>query len=174
MGKKRRLPAMLIPTLIVGLLAVILVFIGYQKGVHIQGLRLSWSMLIQIVPLMVLAFIAAGMIQTLIPREIIARWIGVESGFRGILIGTVMGCLTPTGGPWVTLPIAAGLLRSGAVIGTTVAYITAWSLLALARIPVEVGIMGWQFTLIRMACVFFLPPIAGLIANIFFSHVKLV
>ena len=165
---------MLIPTLIVGILAIILVFIGYQKGVHIQGLRIFWSMLIQVAPLMILAFIVAGMIQALIPREIVASWIGIGSGFRGLLIGTVMGCLTPTGGPWVSLPIAAGLLRTGASIGTMVAFITSWSLLSLARIPVEVGIMGWQFTLIRMACVFFLPPIAGLIANIFFSHVKLV
>jgi hypothetical protein len=29
----------------------------------------------------------------------------------------------------------------------------------------EVGILGWQFTLIRVASTFFFPPIAGFIAQ---------
>ena len=163
---------MLIPTIILGILAVILVFLSYQKGVHVQGLKASWTMLIQIVPLLVFAFIVAGMVQFLIPREIISRWVGAESGFRGIMIGTAMGAIAP-GGPFVSLPLAAGLLRAGASLGTMVAFLSAWSLLAFARMPMEVGIMGWKFMLIRLACTFFFPPVAGLIANTFFSRVNL-
>jgi len=55
-----------------------------------------------------------------------------------------------------------------------VALITAWSLLAVARLPIEIGLIGWKFTLIRLACVFFFPPIAGLIANKLFSGVTLI
>ena len=164
---------MLVPTLIMGALAIILVFISYQKGVHLQGLKTSGNMLVQILPLLVFAFIVAGMLQGLIPREIISRWVGAESGFRGILIGTVIGGLMP-GGPYVSMPIAAGLLRVGANVGTMVALLTGWSLLAFTRLPMEIGIMGWKFTLIRLACTFFFPPIAGLIANIFFSRSNLV
>ena len=164
---------MLIPTIVMGVLAVILVFLSYQKGVHIQGLKASGSMLLQIIPLLVFAFLIAGMVQFLLPREIISRWVGAESGFRGLLIGTAMGSIAP-GGPYVSLPLAAGLLRMGANIGTMVAFLTAWSLLAFSRMPMELGIMGWKFTLIRMACTFFFPPIAGLIANTFFSRVDVV
>jgi hypothetical protein len=53
-----------------------------------------------------------------------------------------------------------------------VAYVTAWSLWAIARVPLEVGVMGWKFTFIRFACTFFFPPIAGLIAQVFFSGMK--
>ena len=164
---------MLIPTLIMGLLAVVLVFLAYQRGVHIQGLKSSWSMLIQIIPLLVFAFIIAGVIPQLVSRELIARWVGVESGFRGILIGTVIGGLAP-GGPYVSLPIVAGMLRMGAGVGTMVAFVTGWSLLAFSRMPLEIGILGWQFWLIRLACTFFFPPIAGLIANLFFSRANVV
>jgi uncharacterized membrane protein YraQ (UPF0718 family) len=173
MKQKGRFPPMLIPTIIMGVIAVVLVFLSYQKGVHIQGLKASGNLLLQIIPLLVFAFIVAGMVQFLIPREIVSKWVGMESGFRGILIGTAMGSLTP-GGPFVTMPVAAGLLRVGASIGTMVAFLTAWSLLAFTRMPMEIGIMGWKFTLIRMACTFFFPPIAGLIANAFFSRVDVV
>jgi len=166
---------MIIPTIIMGVIAVALLFIGYQRGggEHILGLKAAGNILLQIAPLLILAFIVAGMIQLLVPLETIAKWVGAESGFRGILIGTAVGSLTP-GGPYVTLPIAAGLLRAGAGIGTMVAFMTAWSLIAASRLPLEVGMLGWKFALVRLACVFFFPPIAGLIANKFFSGTSVV
>ena len=136
---------MLIATVIMGLLAIILVSIGYYRGggEHVLGLKSAMNMTVQILPLVIFAFIVAGMIQILVPHEFLSKWVGKESGIRGILIGTVAGSLTP-GGPYVSLPIAAGLLRSGASIGTMVAFLTGWSLWAVARLPIEVGIMGWK------------------------------
>ena len=96
---------------------------------------------------------------------------GTESGFRGILIGSAVGGLTP-GGPYIAMPIAAGLMQTGAGIGTMVAFMTGWSLWAFTRLPLEIGIMGWKFTAIRLACTLLLPIIAGLIANLFFSKVN--
>ncbi len=166
---------MLIPTIIMGVIALVLLFIGYQKGggEHILGLKSAGNLLLQIIPLLVFAFIVAGMIQVLVPASMVSKWVGAESGFRGVLIGSVIGGFMP-GGPFVSLPIAAGLLRVGASVGTMVALLTGWSLLAVARLPMEVGVMGWKFTLIRLACTFFFPPIAGLIANLFFSRTSVV
>jgi len=157
-----------------GVLALALVIIAYNKGggEHILGLKSAGTMLVQIIPLLICAFIVAGMIQVLLPFEMISRWVGSESGLRGILIGTVVGGLAP-GGPYISLPVAAGLLRVGASVGTMVAFLTSWSLWAIARLPMEIGIMGWKFTLIRIACTFFFPPIAGLLANKLFSGVVL-
>ncbi len=166
---------MLIPTIIMGVIAVALLYIGYQRGSgeYIVGLKSAGSLLLQITPLLILAFIVAGMVQVLVPHEIISRWVGAESGFRGILIGSALGGIMP-GGPFVSMPIVAGLLRTGAGIGTMVALLTSWSLLAISRMPMEIGLLGWKFTLIRLACVFFFPPIAGFIANRFFSNINVI
>lgn len=164
---------MLIPTIIMGTVAIIFLFIGYSKGQgqHISGIKSALNMIVVILPLLIFAFITAGMIQVLLPQEVISKWVGSESGIRGIFIGTAAGALVP-GGPYLSLPIAAGLLRSGAGIGTMVAFLAAWSLWSVARLPMEVGILGWKFTLIRVACTFFFPPIAGLIGHIFFAGAK--
>ena len=166
---------MLVPTIITAVIALVLLYISYQRGggQYIQGLKIAGDLLIQVLPLLIFAFLIAGLAQVLLPQELISKWIGTESGLRGILVGTLMGSFTPAG-PFVSMPIAAGLLRTGASIGTMVAFITAWSLLALARLPMELGMLGWKFMLIRLACVIFFPPLAGLIANTFFSHVKVV
>ena len=166
---------MLIPTIVMGVIAVALLVIGYLRGggEHILGLKSGGILLLQILPLLIFAFIIAGMIQVLVPAELISRWVGVESGIRGIFIGTVVGAVMP-GGPFVSLPIAAGLLRVGASVGTMVAFLAAWSLWAVSRLPLDIAILGWQFTLVRLACTFFFPPIAGLIANVLFPNVRLV
>jgi uncharacterized membrane protein YraQ (UPF0718 family) len=164
---------MLIPTIIMGALAVILFLMGYYKGggQHIIGMKSGLRMTAQILPLLIFSFIAAGMVQVLVPQQLLSKWVGTESGMRGIFIGTVAGSLAP-GGPYVSLPVAAGLLQAGAGVGTMVAFLTGWSLWAVSRLPMEVGIMGWRFTLIRIASTFFFPPIAGLIAQMIAAGVK--
>jgi len=162
---------MLMPTIIIGILAVALVLVGYYKGVHVAGIRQALTMTIQILPLLILAFIVAGMVQVLLPHDVISKWIGESSGIKGILIGTAAGAITP-GGPYVSLPIVLGLLRSGASMGIMVAYITAWSLLAITRLPMDIGILGWRFTLIRLLSVMIFPPIAGIFAQFLSKIIK--
>lgn len=161
---------MLAPTIIMGIIAFILLAVGYLngQGQHVSGLSSAFRMTLEILPLLIFAFIVAGMVRVLLPYDMISRWIGEESGIRGILIGTAAGGLAP-GGPYVSLPVVAALLRSGAGVGTMVAFLTGWSLWAVSRLPMEVGILGWKFTLIRLACTFFFPPVAGIIARALFS-----
>jgi uncharacterized membrane protein YraQ (UPF0718 family) len=164
---------MLISTIIMGALAVVLTYFAYRKDVHPQGFKIGWDLLIQILPMLFFVFVVTGMTQVLIPKEAISKWIGAESGFRGLLIGSVIGGLTP-GGPYNAFPIAAGLLKMGGSVGTVVAFLTGWLLIAVSRLPLEIGLMGWKFSLIRIACTFFFPPIAGYIANVFFAKANVV
>jgi len=173
MNKKRRNLNMWITTVIMAVLAIIFLLIGYSRGEgqHIQGLKSAWDMTIRVLPLLVFALILAGMVQVLLPHELLSKWIGEESGIRGIFIGTLAGGFTP-GGPYVSLPLVAGLLHAGAGVGTMVAFLTGWSLLAISRLPLEIGILGWRFALVRLTCTFFFPPIAGLLAQLLFSKFK--
>ncbi len=174
LAKKGSNKRMLIPTLVMGVLAITLLIFGYIRGEgeHLTGLQTASKMIIEILPLLIFAFIVAGMVQILIPREFLGKWVGAGSGFRGILIGSIAGGLAP-GGPYVSLPLVAGLLKAGAGTGTMVAFLTGWSIWAVGRLPMEIGILGWKFTLIRVLSTIIFPPIAGLIANLFFSNVKI-
>jgi len=165
---------MLVPTIVMAVLALVLLGVAYAKGggEHIEGLKSAVRLFIEVTPLLVFAFIIAGLVPVLLPHELVQKWIGAESGIRGILIGTLAGGLSP-GGPYVCLPLALGLVRAGAGVGVTVAYLTGWSLIAASRLPMEVGILGWKLTLIRLACTIIFAPLAGIIANALFSGVRL-
>lgn len=157
-------------TLLMGLLAAVLLYAGYARGhgQHVTGLSTALYTTLEILPLLVFAFIVAGMVQALVPGELVSAWVGDEAGLRGIIIGSVAGSIVP-GGPYVSLPVAAGLMKSGASVGTLVAFLTGWAVIGIARIPMEVGIIGWKLTAVRVVCTFFFPPIAGLLAQAFFA-----
>ena len=91
-SNRRRITNMLIPTIIMGVIAIALVIFGIfrKQGQHITGLKAALDMTIQILPLLIFAFIIAGMVQVLIPNEFLSRWIGQGSGLRGIF------CCKPT------------------------------------------------------------------------------
>jgi uncharacterized membrane protein YraQ (UPF0718 family) len=161
--------SMLLPAIIMGILACILFFIAYLRNEHIHGLKYSVSLILQMLPVLVFAIIIAGMIHVLIPHELVARWIGVEAGLKGVLIGSIAG-LFAWGGPLIQYPIAAGLLQSKAGIGAIVAFLTGWGLYGISRFPYEIGIIGWKFMVIRLVCVFTFPFLAGLLAHLFFSR----
>jgi uncharacterized membrane protein YraQ (UPF0718 family) len=170
MNNKGNRNRMLIPTIIMGVIALILLIKGYRtgEGHHITGVKMSLKLLVEILPLLFFAFIIAGMAQVLVPKELIGKWIGDEAGIKGIVIGSLAGGLVP-GGPFVILPLSAGLLRSGAGIGVMISFVTGWSVFSIARLPIEIGFLGWQFTFIRIATTFFFPVIAGLLAHAIFS-----
>ncbi len=115
--------------------------------------------------LIVVSFLAAGLASAVLPEQWMARNLGAESGLRGILIAAAAGIVTPAG-PFVSMPVAAVMLKSGAGSGPIVAFIAGWALLALHRfIAWEVPMLGWRFALLRYSTCLVLPPIAGLIAR---------
>lgn len=162
---------MLVPTLVLAVAACSLVLWGRSRGLgeEVAGLQMALKMTTEILPLLFFALITAGMVQVLIPQETVARWVGESSGWRGIWVGSLAGGLAP-GGPFVSLPVAAGLVRSGAGVGTMVAFLTGWSLWAFSRLPMEVGILGWKLTLIRLLSTLIFPPLAGFLAHLIFGQ----
>ncbi len=108
----------------------------------------------------------AAFLTILMPREVINRWVGAESGIKGILVATLAGIVVP-GGPFTIFPIAAAFIAVGADIGAAIALITSWTLLGLNRAVVwEMPFFGLDFVGWRMLAALPLPILAGLLARI--------
>ena len=135
------------------------------KAFFFQGLDASASMAWEVTPRIIPAFLLAGFIQILVPKEFIMKWIGAESGFKGILIALCAGMITP-GGPILSFPIISALYRMGADYGPLVAYLASWEILGLQRIIVwELPFMGARFVTLRFLASLVLPIIAGVLAK---------
>lgn len=137
---------------------------GAQKVVEVFH-HSSW-LLIDVLPRMAAGSMIGAFIGYVIPREHIARTLGKESGFWGLLIGTVFGALIP-GGPFTIYPIASALLFAGADAGAIIAFVTSWTLLGYARALVwEMPFMGPDFTFWRIVICLPLPIIVGWLGRV--------
>tara|TARA_R110001606_G_scaffold52085_1_gene129145 strand:- start:81 stop:680 length:600 start_codon:yes stop_codon:yes gene_type:complete len=120
------------------------------------------SQILNLIPRMSAAVLIGGFIQVLVPRSLVARWLGDGAGFRGILIATGVGALTP-GGPMLAFPLVLVLRNSGASLTSVITFITAWAVLGIHRIVMwELPFMGTEFAAVRYISSIPLPIIAGL------------
>jgi uncharacterized membrane protein YraQ (UPF0718 family) len=131
----------------------------------VDGLAGGGRMIVRYALVIVISFVAAGFAEQLLPRAWLSQALGEGSGLRGILIASGLGVLTPAG-PFVAMPIAAVMVRSGAAVGPVVAFLTGWALLALHRLLAwEVPLLGWRLALLRYGVSLGLPVLAGLLAR---------
>ena len=102
----------------------------------------------------------------LLPRELVARWVGHESGFTGLLIAAAFGFILP-GGPIAIYPVAGAFLVMGADAGAVVAFIVSWTLIGYTRALVwELPFFGSEFVIWRIVEALPLPILAGILARI--------
>jgi uncharacterized membrane protein YraQ (UPF0718 family) len=166
MGRRLRvLDAQLL--LILAIAAALAALAFWRGGASLlrAGLADGADQLLRYALLIAVSFFAAGLAQALIPAEWIRTGLGRDSGLRGMALATAAGIATPAG-PFVSLPIAATLLRAGADPAAVVTYLTAWSLLAVHRLVAwEVPLLGARFALVRYAICVALPLLAGLLTR---------
>ena len=148
--------------LVVGVLA----FMAALRGRVLlnDGAREGLWEFIRLLPRIGAGVVGSGFIAEVLPKALVASWIGPESGFIGVLIATLGGALTP-GGPVVGFSIGAAALKGGAGAPQVIAYSTAWALYAIHRLVIwEVPMMPPRLVWLRAAVSVPLPFIAAAIA----------
>ena len=151
--------------------AVVLAVVAWVKdpGLPWLGAKSGFSMLWFILPRLIPALVLAGLVQVLVPQEVVSRHFGRQGGLRAILIATLAGVLTP-GGPMVSVPFMVALAHSGAAMAPLVAYMTSWSLFGMQRIIAwEAPLMGWHFVLVRVVPSLAFPVLAGWLVHVYYA-----
>ena len=155
--------------------AIVALIVIYWKSPEAasNGLNATGALIIEIIPRMIAAFTLAGLIQAVVPQEVIVRWMGHGSGAKGILIGMTLGSITP-GGPMTHFPVVASLYKVGIGVGPLVAYLTAWSLFGLQRVIMwEIPFLGPKIVAVRIAVSFFFPILAGWLCELIWNKLQL-
>jgi uncharacterized membrane protein YraQ (UPF0718 family) len=127
---------------------------------------------VDILPKVLAACLIAAFVAVLMPRDVVMRWVGAESGLMGILVATLAGTICP-GGPITIFPIAAAFVSIGADTGAAIAFITSWTLLGYARVLVwELPFFGGHFVFWRIIIAIPAPIVAGILARMVAAYLK--
>ncbi len=119
----------------------------------------------EMLPKVLAGCLIGAFVTLLLPRELVARWVGHESGLTGLAVAVLFGFILP-GGPITIYPVAGAFLVMGADAGAVVAFIVSWTLIGYTRALVwELPFFGYEFVIWRIAAALPLPIIAGLLAR---------
>ena len=153
-------------TLVLTVVAAMLLAIAFWRGrdLPLAGLLAGGRTLWRNLPILLLGFVIAGLVQVLVPKELISRWLGARAGMKGVLIACVVGGVVP-GAPYAVFPLVAVFYQAGASLGAVVGFVSAWSLWSISRLPVEMALIDPKAALVRYGITFVVPPLAGLMAN---------
>src|SRR4051812_22683537 len=98
------------------LVSAVLVFFRDGTAVMVALFIGDLDLFFDMMPKVLAGSLIGAFIMLMLPRELVARWVGAESGFSGILVATLFGMVLP-GGPFTIYPIAAAFLAIGADAG---------------------------------------------------------
>lgn len=152
-------------------LTVVLAAVAFwtDRQLPLRGLGASARLFRSVWIELLLGFVVAGLVDVLVPSQVLVRWLGGEAPTRGILVGWVVGLLLP-GGPYLLFPIVANLFGKGVAAGPLIALVSAKTLVSPVRmLTYEAPLLGWPLTLARFIPGVLLPPVLGLLGQWLFG-----
>lgn len=126
--------------------AIISILLKFNFGLMtIKNFEDSFLEMIAFIPLM---FVLIGLFEVWVPKEIIQKHIGKDSGLRGILWVIALAMLQ-VGPLYGAFPVAYLIWKKGASVRNIFIYLGAFSTLKIPMLSFEVGFLGWKFSLFR-------------------------
>lgn len=123
----------------------------------LRALQSGGTLLLSVVLLIVAVMGLVGLVQVWISRDAVARMLGKKGGVRALLLAALCGTLL-IGPPYVIFPLLMTIRKHGARWAVITIVLAAYAV-KLPMIPLEVGFLGWPFSLGRsfLTLVFAIP-----------------
>jgi len=126
-----------------------------------QALAVGSRTFAAVLLLIVAVFGLIGLLQTWISRDLIVRLLGREGGIKGLLIAALCGSLL-IGPAYIIFPLLMSIRKQGARWAVIGIVLTSYAV-KLQMIPIEVGFLGWPFSLGRALITLGMAIPAGLL-----------
>lgn len=149
--------------IVLGLLIVLMGLAMNRGGTPLlqEGIGSGAKLFMRFGLVIFLSFMVAGLAESLMPREWISSALGEDSGWKGLMLAAAAGAITPAG-PFVSMPLALSMLKTGAAPAAVITFLSAWSLIAIHRLFAwEVPILGASFAFTRWGLCLILPVLVG-------------
>ena len=148
---------------------VMLYFVFPAKGE--VSLKNSWQFFIEMMEILPAVTILIGILSVWATQEMVTKYLGKESGFKGFLVALLMGTL-PAGPLYIAFPIAKALRMKGASVGNMVTYLSVFAAIKLPQLLMEWRFLGWKFTLLRFPITVVLIYLMSLVVDLIFKKTE--
>ncbi|MEW6424872.1 MAG: permease [Bacillota bacterium] len=141
------------------LVAAVDIFLGwYYPAIGAVAIKSSLDYLVEMLLFIPPIFVLVGLLDVWVPRQIVERNVGPESGARGVAL-SILVAAAAAGPLYVGFPAAAALLKKGCRLANAVIFLGTWATVKIPMLMMEIKFMGVSFSLLRLALT--LPAVVG-------------
>jgi len=130
-------------------LIILIVMAMIKVSLASNALRITGSNLLTMMGVIPPIFILIGLLDVWIPRETMIKYMGEDSGLKGLFFAFLLGSLA-AGPLYAAFPVAAILLKKGARFAYVIFFLGTWTSAKLPLILFEMTSLGVNFTLIHV------------------------
>ncbi|GAA0181243.1 permease [Clostridium sediminicola] len=129
------------------LITAIITFFNFEIGN--KAIRTSIGSFKQMALIIPPIFILLGLLDVWVPREVMMKYMGEDSGVKGIILAFVIG--SAAAGPlYGAFPIAAVFMKKGVKFSNLLIFIGAWSTTKIPMFLFEMSSLGAKFAITRL------------------------
>ncbi len=136
-----------------------------------RALEIGATTFASVLLLVVAVFGLVGLLQVWISRDLIVRLLGREGGLKGLLIAALCGTLL-IGPAYIIFPLLMSIHKQGARWAVITIVLTSYAV-KLQMIPIEVGFLGWPFSIGRAVVTIALAIPTGLLVEALMERSRL-
>jgi len=130
-----------------------------------QSLLAAAKSFIRILPIVFIIIIFIGLLLGFVPQSQISKIAGEQAGFLGVFLIALVGAIMHIPS-LIAFPLAASLLKDGASITVTAAFITTLTMIGTVTLPLEIKELGKKVALLRNGISFIIAIVIALIMGV--------
>lgn len=127
-----------------------------------KSLQVAVKSFFRMLPTVFMIIIFIGLLLGFVPPSKISQIVGDQSGFKGVLLISLVGAISHVPS-LISFPLAASLLKSGASVTAVVAFITTLTMIGTVTLPLEIKELGKKMALLRNGISFMIAIVIALI-----------
>ncbi len=133
-----------------------------------KAIKIGMKKLWKITPTFLSILIVISIVLSLVPNEMIIKYLGNNNSYFGVLIATIFGSATIIPGP-ISYPLSGILVKQGVSYSVIAAFTSSLMLVGVLTFPAEKKYFGKKFALLRNLISF----VIALVIAFIFSFIKI-
>ena len=133
---------------IVCLIIIIIVTI-LNKDLGLKSFNIAFASFKQMLQVVPPIMIILALIDVWIPRETMMKYMGDNSGIKGVSLAMLIGSIA-AGPMYAAFPFTKVLLKKGVKFSNIIIFMNAWCVTKISTLMFEFSSLGYKFTLARL------------------------
>ena len=133
---------------IICFIVLVLITIFY-RDLGVNSINVAFSSFKQMLQVVPPIMIILGLIDVWIPRETMMKYMGYNSGIKGVFISILIGSIA-AGPMYAAFPFTKVLLKKGVKFSNIIIFMNAWCVTKISTLIFEFSSLGYKFTLARL------------------------